>query len=176
MTLCGALAACSGDDSSTPDETSSSAPGGLTAPGTDLAVDDAATVDFKAGPKRQSKIKVAVTGVQEGSVKDLRDFDLKEAERRSGVYYVRATVRNVGHGDLGGAFLTLYGKVSSTLVVRPVMFGSTFGKCNYQPLPKPFKAGKRADVCIVMLAPDHGAVSAVEWRFPDAEPITWELS
>jgi hypothetical protein len=151
----------------------------MTAPGTSLGLDEAATVDFSSGAKRQSKIKVTVTRVQTGKVKDLREFDLDKAAKQSGVYYVRATVRNVGHGDLGGAFVKLYAKVSDTLVVQPVIFGSTFGKCDGQPLPKPFGLGKRTDVCMVMLAPRHGTVSAVEWRFDgdqaDQEPITWEL-
>jgi hypothetical protein len=180
LALCAAaLAACSGgDDSSTPAPTSDTA-GGLTAPGADLALAAAATVEFRAGAKQRSKIKVVVSGVQHGDVKDLREFDLGNAARRSGVYYVRASVRNIGHGDLGGAFLKLYAKVSDTLVVQPVIFGSSFGKCNYQPLPKPFGAGKRADVCMVMLAPRHGTLSAVEWRFggdqADEAPISWGL-
>jgi hypothetical protein len=180
LALCGAmLSACSGGDDSPEPAPTSSAAGGLTAPGTSLGIDDAATVDFTAGAKRQSKVKVTVTRVQHGSVKDLGDFDLDNAARQSGVYYVRAAVRNVGHGDLGGSFVKLYAKVSDTLVVQPVIFGSTFGKCDYKPLPKPFGRGKRADLCMVMLAPRHGAISAVEWRFGgdqvDQEPISWEL-
>jgi hypothetical protein len=173
------LAGCSGGDDSPAPEPTSTAAGGLTAPGTTLAVDDSATVDFVAGKKQESTARVTVTGVQEGDVKDLGGFDLDKAARTSGVFYVRATVRNSGHGDLGGAFLTLYGRVSETLVVRPVIFGSTFGKCSYQPLPKPFGAGKKADVCMVMLAPKHGSLSAIEWRFAgkqsDDAPISWEL-
>jgi hypothetical protein len=171
------LASCSGGGDSPGAQESTPAPtGGLTAPGTKLALDHAATVQFKDGPKRKSKIRVVVNGVQTGSIKDLREFDLTKAARRSGIFYVRATIRNIGHGDIGGAFVKLYGKVSDTLVVQPVVFGSSFGKCNYQPLPKPFGAGKRADVCMVMLAPRHGSLSAVEWRFDgDQPPVTWEL-
>jgi hypothetical protein len=169
------VAGCSGDDSSDPPAPTTDA-NGLTAPGTSLGLGDAATVDFKAG-KHESEIKVTVNHVQKRSVKDLSEFQLKNAARQSGVYYVRASVRNSGSGDLGGAFVKLYAKVSDTLVVQPVIFGSTFGKCDYRPLPKPFKAGKRADVCMVMLAPKHGTVSAVQWRFAgDQAPITWELS
>jgi hypothetical protein len=177
LAMCGlALAGCGGGDDSSPSpESSSDTPGGLTAPGTNLGVGDTATVAFKAG-KRESKIKLKVVGVQTGKVKDLREFDLNNAARQSGVYYVRAAVQNVGHGDLGGEFVRLYAKVSDTLIVQPVLFGSSFGKCNYQPLPEPFKAGKRADVCMVMLAPRHGSVSAVEWRSGGDAPISWELS
>jgi hypothetical protein len=178
LALCGlTMAGCSGGDESSPSpEPSSTAPGGLTAPGTNLSLGDVAAVALKDG-KRKSNIKVRVVGVQTGNVDDLREFDLNNAARQSGVYYVRAVVQNVGHGDLGGAFVKLYAKVSDTLVVQPVLFGSSFGKCNYRPLPKPFKAGKRADVCMVMLAPRHGSVSAVEWRFAgDQPPISWELS
>jgi hypothetical protein len=181
LMLGGLLAGCIGGGDDAPEaEPTTTAADGLTAPGTDLRVDDAAVVDFAAGKGRESKIRLTVTRVQDGSVKDLSDFDLNGSARKSGVYYVRASVRNVGHGDVGGAFVTLYGRVSDSLVVRPVIFGSTFGKCDYKPLPKPFGSGKRADVCMVLLAPRHGTVSAVEWRFTgkraDAQPISWELS
>ena len=39
--------------------------------------------------------------------------------------------------------LALFGKVSDTLVVRPVTFGSTFAKCNYGPLPAKFGRAPR---------------------------------
>jgi hypothetical protein len=169
---------CGGDDSAPEPEPSLGLVGGVTAPGTTLDLGESAAVTVAHG-RRHSTLEITVEKVQTGSVKDLADFDLKGAARRSGVYYVRASVRNVGHGDVGGAFVTLYARVSDTLVVQPVIFGSTFGKCDYKPLPKPFGHGKRADVCMVMLAPRHGTVAAVEWRFAadraDDQPITWEL-
>ena len=71
----------------------------------------------------------------------------------------------------------LYGKVSDTLVVPPVMFGSTFAECNYQPLAKKFTKGKKAKVCMVMLAPEQGHDQrGPVARADDAEPISWPAS
>jgi hypothetical protein len=174
-----AIAGCGGGDETPAPATTSETAGGITPPGTELGLDDPAVVELAAGKKQTSTVRVTVTGVQQGAAKDLAEFRLNDAERKSGVFYVRATVRNLGHHDVGGAFVTLYGRVSDSLVVRPVVFGSTFGKCNDEPLPKPFGRGKRADVCMVMLAPRHGSLSAVEWRFSgkqvDDAPISWEL-
>jgi hypothetical protein len=82
----------------------------------------------------------------------------------------------VGHGDVGGEWLKLYGKVGDSLVVQPVVFGSTFGKCDYRPLPKPFGHGKRTTFCMAMLAPKPDEISDVEWRFAgDEAPISWTI-
>jgi hypothetical protein len=181
LAVCAGLVGCGGgdDDSNTEPDPSSGLVGGVTAPGTALRLGEAATVALAHGGRR-SNVEITVEKVQHGAVKDLREFDLNAAARKSGVYYVRASVRNLGNGSAGGAFVTLYGRVSDTLVVQPVIFGSTFGKCDYKPLPKPFGPGKRADVCLVMLAPSNGTISAVEWRFAgqraDDPPISWELS
>jgi hypothetical protein len=168
-----------GDDPKAPATPTTDTAGDMTAPGTRLGVGDSAVVGFAADAKRQSTVRLTVTGAQHGTVRDLGEFELDQAAKKSGVYYVRATVRNIGRGDLGGAFVKLFAKVSDTLVVQPVIFGSTFGKCDYQPLPKPFGPGRRAAVCMVMLVPNHGSVSAVEWRFAgkqaDDAPISWEL-
>jgi hypothetical protein len=175
------LVGCSGGDNSAdePAPTLGDTGNGLTPPGTKLGVDDAAVVGF-AARRQKTTLAVTVTGLQRGKIKDLSGFDLKAAARESSVYYVRARVRNAGHHDVGGAFVKLYGRVSDTLVVQPVIFGSTFGKCDYKPLPEPFGGGQHADVCMVLLAPRHGSISAIEWRYSgdesDQAPITWELN
>lgn len=153
---------------------------GMTTPGTTVELGQPATVAYPAKiPDRDpiSTIEVTVTGVKKGSVKDLSQFTLPDRAKNSGVYYVRADVQNVGDGNLSGRSLVLYGKASDTLVVPPVTFGSTFARCNYQPFGKNFTQGKKAKVCMVMLVPDKGTISEVQWRGPDnAEPISWPAS
>lgn len=162
-------------DASTPAATAE-IDGRATPPGTKLKLGKSAVVRFTANPKHDSLIKLTVTTVKQGQIKDLDQFRLDDQTKRSSVYYVSASVKNVGKGDLGGQPIPLYGQVSNDLVVPPVVLGSTFKRCDYQPLPKKFERGKRADVCIVLLAPRHGKVSSVQWRPADnSDPIIWKV-
>lgn len=148
-----------------------------TPPGTKLTEGKPAVVRFTANPKHDSLVKLTVTKVKQGTIKDLAaQFELDDQARRSSVYYVSASVKNVGKGELGGQPITLYGQVSEKLVVPPVILKSTFKRCDYQPLPEKFGPGKRANVCIVLLAPRHGKVTSVQWRPADnSEPISWAV-
>ncbi len=175
--LVGALASCSGDsksDDATPTTTATTLDDGTTRPGTELALGDAAVVHYEPNAKHQAMIKLVVSKVKKGEIKDLKQFDLNESARKSNVFYVSTSVKNVGGGDLSGQPLTLYGKVSDELVVPPVVFGSTYPKCDYRPLPAKFTKDKKVNVCLVMLAPKKGTISEVQWRpAGNAEPITW---
>lgn len=161
-------------DASTSSPTTPQVEEGVTPPGTNLTLDQPAVVRFTANPRHDALIKLTVSKVERGKIKDLSQFRLRDKDRRSSVYYVSASVKNLGEGDLGGQPLTLYGKVSVNRVVPPVIFGSRFRRCDYQPLPAKFGPGKKVDMCIVMLARHHGEVSAVQWRPADnSDPITW---
>ncbi len=175
-----ALAGCSGgsgsDSTPTGGSPATTAADGTTVPGTALELGAKAVVKFQADKKHRSQIKLAVTKVTKGKVKDLARFKLRKAARNSNVYYVSTTVKNLGPDTLTGARITLYGKVSDTLVVRPVRFGSTFPKCNQKPFPKKFVTGKSVNGCMVMLAPKRGTVSEVQWRPANGDlPISWTV-
>jgi len=196
-----ALAGCSGSGSADDEDNPATTPAGsepttledgTTAPGTELELGSTATVRYTADRRHDSLIELSVTSVQRGKVKDLEEFDLTRAARKSNVYYVQARVKNIGGGDLSGEPLTLYGQVSADLVAPPVEFGSTFERCDSDPLPNDVKESKEskwskesqrakeatnaknAKVCLVILAPDNGKISAVQWRPPgNAAPISW---
>ncbi len=173
------LVACGGNDTKTIDApttsaTPTTAAGGTTLPGTRVRVGKPVKLDLTADASHTSKIALTVTSVSRGKIKDLRQFSLGDAARASTVYYVAAVVKNVGRGDLSGRRLTLYGKVSHDLVVPPVLFSTTFQRCDDRPLPGKFRRGAKTHLCMVMLAPKHGRISAVEWRGTrGAEPISW---
>lgn len=180
--LVGALAGCSGDSSkntdetTSPSETATTLENGTTRPGAVLAPGDVAKVRYQPNAKHNSLISLTVTKVKKGEIKDLKEFNLSEKARKSNVYYVSTKVKNIGGGDLSGQALTLYGKVSDSLVVPPVVLQSTFKKCDYRPLPQKFTNGKKVGVCLVMLAPKKGKISEIQWRAADnAEPIIWAL-
>ena len=176
-----ALTGCGGDSKAdSPPTTPTTAPttnaDGTTVAGTVLKIGDRARVAFKADKKHDSQIKLAVTKVEKGKVKDLRQFELNDQARRSTVYYVSTRVTNLGPHSLSGKKITLYGKVSDSLVVPPVEFGSSFPACNYTPLPKHFGKDQSVKGCMVMLAPHHGTISEVQWRAAgETEPISWTV-
>lgn len=174
------LSGCSGSDStdkapkSTPTTAATTLDDGTTAPGVVLKLGDVAKVRYAANAKRDSLIALKVTSIRKGRISSLSSFNLDAKTKKSNVYYVTVTVKNIGDGDLSGRPITLYGKVSADLVVPPVEFGSTFRPCDYQPLPPGFKTAKRATVCIVMFAPKKGTIKSVEFRPADnADPISW---
>jgi hypothetical protein len=164
------------DGNASPSETATSNVSGIatTPSGTTLKLGQPAMLYYAPNPTHQSVIKVTVDKLQHGKLQDLRNFRLSDAARRSSVYYATARVKNTGDGDLGGQPLQLYGKVSNDLVVPPVILGATFHKCDYEPLPAPFTHGDRTTLCVLLLAPHHGKVPAVQWRpADDSKPITW---
>jgi hypothetical protein len=133
-------------------------------------------VRWRAGKLHDSTVAITVTQVKRGAISDLKQFKLGSAAMASTVYYVTAVVRNIGTGNLSGRTLALFGKVSRHLVVQPVLFTLPFHRCDYRPLPPHFRKGAAAHVCMVMLVPKHGRVSAVEWRSPRLpEPVSWRI-
>jgi hypothetical protein len=175
------VAGCSGGTTpkaspTTPTTSSTVSPDGTTTPGTAIRLGQRAVVEWHGKSGHQSRAAVTVTSVKRGSITDLKQFKLTGPARSSSVYYVSAAVRNLGTGNLSGRLLTLYGKVSSTLVVQPVRFTTSFARCDYKPLPTHFTKGKRARVCMVMLAPRHGRISSIEWRGSSRmQPVTWRV-
>jgi len=167
-----------GDDDTEPAPTTAATTNadGTTVAGTELKIGDKAVVPFDADKEDSSQIKLVVSKVDKGKVADLERFDLDDKAKKSTVYYVHTVVKNLGPEPLSGKQVTLYGKVSEDQVVPPVIFGSTFPLCDYEPLPKKFTKGKVAKGCQVMLAPKHGKISEVQWRPVDnSEPISWTV-
>jgi len=152
------------------------APDGTTLPGTKLAVGEWALVRYEPNPKHRALLALTVTLVVRGKVGDLEQFNLDDETKRSSVYYTTLTVRKVGGGDVSGERVTLYGAVSKRLVVPPLTFGSTFQRCDYQPLPKRFRTDDKTTLCMVMLAPKGGKISEIQWRPAGGEePISWRV-
>ncbi len=156
------------------DSASSTVEAGSTPPGAALQLGERAVVAYTANPAHHSLIRLTVTRVRQGKPRDLRQFQLSDSAKKSRIYYVSAAVKNVGNGNLGGQPVQLYGAVSRSLVVQPVILGSTFEPCASRSLPDPFRRGDSADVCVLLLAPHHGKITDIQWRpADDSEPISW---
>lgn len=146
----------------------------LTPQGSALGLGDAASVAWQLDAKRIAAVEVEVTRVEQVPISRLGAWELDAKGKKSTPYFVTATVRNVGRGDLGGVGVPLYAAVGENSLVSPSSFESTFKPCPSTPLPKKFGSGKKASMCWVYLAPDRGTLEAVSfYTGPGFDPITW---
>ena len=180
------LTACSGSDSSDAgagsDGVSSSAtpylpvPDGveLTPPGSQLSVGDSAVVAYHPRQDDVAALDIQVTSLEKAPIKAFSAWQLSDAQKRSSPYYVRATIENVGDTDLGGRAVPLYVVNDDNVLLEPTPFASSFEPCPSTPFPEKFGPGKKARVCLVYLAPEHGKLEAVSFRPEETfNPITW---
>lgn len=158
----------------TTDGETESSEDGVTPPGTDLEVGEAAT--FAWQPKRDldATLEVRVDEIEQTTMDSFSAFRLDRSTRRSTPYYVRVSVENVGKGNVGGTDLPLFLDNGSDVLFPSALIKSSFKPCPSRPLPEKFTPGKRTKLCMVFLAPDRTELSAVALR-PTEEvlPITW---
>ena len=181
------LAACGGGDDGDADdavETPSAAPSPsttevatdeeVTAPGTQLAFGDTATVRHEAKGKG-TRLDLTVESAVQGALSDFEGFDLDDPyKKRGNYYYVRVTVKNSGEKRIAEAPVPLWGISGDNTLLQPVTFKSAFKKCPTEPLPKGFEPGDTFKTCLVYLSPNKGTLEGVSYR-PTEEfvPIEW---
>ncbi|HYJ69156.1 MAG TPA: hypothetical protein VEX15_16015 [Nocardioidaceae bacterium] len=181
------LSACSSDDAES-DETSESAsasapkvavPAGvtLTKPGSTLRLGQPASVVYKAGPGRVSVVTVTVTKIAVGSMqKDFANFALGADQMRSTPYYVTATVRNAGPGQLGRAAVPLYGHDSTNTFFPAVTLVGELDPCAGGPLAATFGPKATQRTCLVYLVHKGATLESVELRPYDGfDPVRWTV-
>lgn len=153
-----------------------SAPGvTLTAPGKALQVGQTATVAWQPAQRVTGVLGLTVTALERTSFdQSFRGWELDDATKSNAPYFVTATVRNDGTSDLGGRPVPLYGLAASGALVEASSFATDFKPCRPSVLPTPFPAGASAQVCLVFLIPNGGALDGVSFRPSQAfDPITW---
>ena len=147
----------------------------LTEPGTALPFGQPATVAYEATSKRGSVLSMTVDSVQTGKISDFAAYQLDARTKASRPYYVRATLKNVGTGDLSGAAVPLLAVDTRNTLVQPSSFNNTFARCPSTPIPAGFTAGTSARLCLVYLVPGGGTLTEMSFRPLQAfEPITWQ--
>jgi len=146
----------------------------LTAPGSTLAIGGAASIAWAPRKGAVDALKITVSRVRQGTIKDFAGFTINEPTKASTPFYVDATVTNTGSAPLTSTEVPLYVVDAHDTLLGPNAFGGTFQACHPNVLPTKLAAGKSAKVCLVYLAPDHGTFVAVSFR-PSQEfnPITW---
>ena len=146
----------------------------LTDQGTKLKVGQAAKVSWHPNQKTTGVMKVSVTKLQKVPISAFSDWRLDPATQRSTPFFVHATVHNLGRTPLSGVPVPLYLLDARNTLLQPSTFRAQFPACPSTPLPAKFTRGKKASVCLVYFAPDHGKLVAVSFRpSQDFDAITW---
>lgn len=177
--------ASGGSSTGTPGSSSSGGPSGtassgqaqgvtLTPQGSQLKLGETAKVTWQPQGKPVSVAALTVTKLQKVPISVFADWKLDKTTQRSTPYFVRATVKNLGHSDLGGATVPLFLLDQSNTLLQPSTFEASFPRCPSRPLPSPMKQGKSVSVCLVYFVVHHGTLQAVSFRpSGDFTAITW---
>jgi hypothetical protein len=166
---------CTTDDGATDTSTPTGSPSAAPAPHErELALGEAAPLTIRRSGDT-SRVRLAVTKVTEGRIKDLRQFRLDARTRRSTPYYATARVTSLGGADLSGRSLTLWALGSDGTVRPPAEVIGLFRKCRSRPLPQRFATGDSARTCLLYLMPSGTTLQAVQYRFGDRPPYSWTV-
>lgn len=174
-----ATTSCTGDDGgSTAPASRPSAPQTSASPTptqVDLEIGEPATFRLRGSGGEASRIRLVVTDVKQGRIKDLRQFRLDRKTRRSTPYYASVRVTNKGSGDLSGTQVTLWAFDSQGTVRPPAEVVGAFRKCQNDPLPRRFTRGKSARTCLLYLLPQDADLQSVQYRIKDLAPYSWTV-
>lgn len=147
----------------------------LTEPGSELAVGQSAVVAWSPRQGKVGVMDVKIKRLQRTTFKQsFAGWKLTKEHRTTQPYFVRATITNRGESSLGGRRIPLYMVDGTQSLVEYSAFADRFKACPSTNFPKGFKPGDSTDVCLVFLAPNKGALTAISFR-PTQEfvPITW---
>jgi hypothetical protein len=146
----------------------------LTSPGTVLTLGEAAKVSWQPNQKQVGVLKLAVTKLERVPISAFHDWRLDPATRKSTPYFVQTKVTNLGKSNLSHVPVPLYLLDRRNTLLQASTFRAQFPACPSTPLPAKFTHGKKASVCLVYFAPDHGKLSAISFRpTQDFDAITW---
>jgi hypothetical protein len=145
--------------------------GGLTPPGTHLALGQDATVGWVPegggeGAHAGLKLQVDVLSIVKASMSDFKNVDLTGAQKSDTPYYVRLRIKALGAAppksddDPAIAFDAIDDRGQQQ---GSVTFFGTFQPCDETTPPKPFTAGKSYSSCLVYLMPGGGSIQKVQW-------------
>jgi hypothetical protein len=169
-------AGCTADGADpTPEPTPTPAPSAARTPQEKkLALGDATGLTVRRSGE-SARVRLAVTDVTEGTIKDLAAFRLDRRSRRSTPYYATVRVTSLGDGDLSGRQVTLWALGSDGTVRPPAEVVGRFPRCQNRPMPRRFTEGESTSTCLLYLLPRGTRLQAVQYRVGDRPPYSWTL-
>lgn len=148
----------------------------LTDQGSELAVGDVAYVAYRPRQDEVGVLAIRVDRVEQTSFKEsFEGWKLDAATKATTPYFVKVAILNAGETDLGGGDIPLYLLDSNNTLVQASSFLTTFEPCPNNPVfAKKFANGDGQEMCLVYLAPQGTALTAVSFRpTQEFDPITW---
>ncbi|WP_310529015.1 hypothetical protein [Nocardioides sp.] len=170
------LSAC-GSDTTEPDATASptaSETATEQAAPTQLSFGDAESVTWQPTADVSGELTLQVDRVRAGDFADFDGLAGSGITQDNQPFYVDALIVNQSDLDLGGLDVPLYLQDSNGTLSPPWGFARPFKPCDSGPLPVPFAAGDRADLCLVFFgSPGAGFESVTFQPTLDAAAVTW---
>jgi hypothetical protein len=171
-----------------------SSPDGLTPPGKQLGLGQAATVgwvpldqDSGTGAKTGLKLQISVESIVKGNIADFKNIDLKPDERKSTPYYVTVRMKALGATAPTGTDDPdiVFQAIDDRGQEQPgITFLGSFDRCDDKAAPKPFANGKSYESCLAYLMPGGGSIRSVQWNSGPAKandvtpyfenPVVWQ--
>jgi hypothetical protein len=146
-----------------------------TDPGTELPLAGSATVSWQPRQGVTGTVRLSVDKIERTTFK--KSFQDWKVDKRTHTYrpfFVHARVTNVGTTPLGGVAVPLYGESAADQLVEAAVFKETFKPCHSSVLPKRFRPGATASVCLVYLVPAKGSLVGAAFRpTQDFSAIVW---
>lgn len=176
--LAWALTGCSGSGSvptQAPSRTSAAAAdAAATAPGTDLAFGEPATLAWEPTVRESGTLDLTVDAVAEKRQSVFDGWVRDDVMAASRPYFVTVSLTNAGDSDLGGNDVPLYLRDDNGTLGAPWTLGGDFTACQSGPLPTPFGPGDEAEMCLVYLVPDGARIDDMVFEPVEGyDPISW---
>lgn len=172
-----ALTGCAGSDPESENDPTVAATAAVdegTAPGTDLAYGERATLVWNPTSDLAGELELSVEAVAEQRPSVFDGWATDEAMAAARPYFVTVSVTNTGESGLGGQEVPLYLRDDRGTLGAPWTLGGDFTACQSGPLPTPFAPGESADLCLVYLAPDGARVEDMVFEPTEGyDPISW---
>ena len=172
-----ALAGCSSSDpdpETEPTASATAAVDGGTAPGTELAYGESATLVWQPTAEMSGEVELSVDAVAEQRASVLDGWTRDEALAAARPYFVQVSLTNTGESDLAGQVVPLYLRDDRDRLGAPWTLGGDFEACQSGPMPTPFAPGDSTTMCLVYLAPDGARVEDVVFEPTEGyDPISW---
>ncbi len=145
----------------------------LTEPGTALDLGDPAVVGWEPRQDKVAVLRATVAKIERTTFKEsFQGWQIDDEMATRTPYFVRVSVRNEVADNLGTLAVPLYASVGQTLV-EATRFEGEFKPCTGGVLPKKFKKGARADLCLVYLLERGSDLSGIAFQPAEEEPILW---
>lgn len=171
------LSGCGGGDGGDGAKPTVTAGVTLTPGGKELAFGKAANFAWAPDQNTKGLVSVSVDSIVKGSSADVDRIQITPKPAKPHLYYVSATVKNLGKVDLGGrnaANLPLYLDEGTDMLNRAAVLAANmqFAQCPPSVLPTPFPKGAEAKVCLVYVPGND--IDEMVLQPAAGDSITWK--